>query len=228
MALCREALALTLVPSRAMVPTLARPGQGAELEDLDEEGLQPCQVDLAEVADGAEVGDVLADDDAAGDIDVAPPHDLPRGSGAGGVAVQEQCDHHPGVEGRLAAKLALVVGEDRREVEGGDGVEEEVDEVALGEPVVGRGREEVGLVGGPIAIGLGHATLGAGGGRLGDGPRDYSKVMGRRQYSDGLLVRKWSANPAAIAGPVRRRRWPPSSRSVSVRTGQQKYRNCTS
>ena len=92
------------------------------------------------------------------------------------------------MERRLAAKLALVVGEDRREVEGGDGVEEEVDEVALGEPVVGRGWEEVGLVGGPIAIRLGHATLGAGRGRLGDGPRHYSKVIGRRQYSDRLLV----------------------------------------
>jgi hypothetical protein len=48
------------------------------------------------------------------------------------------------------------VGEDGCEVECGDGVEEEVDEVALGEPVVWRGREEVVLVGGPIAIGLGY------------------------------------------------------------------------
>jgi hypothetical protein len=49
------------------------------------------------------------------------------------------------MEGRLTAKLTLVVGEEGREVEGGDGIEEEVDEVALGEPVVGRGWEEVGL-----------------------------------------------------------------------------------
>jgi hypothetical protein len=54
------------------------------------------------------------------------------------------------------------VGEDRSEVEGSDGVEEEVDEIPLGEPVVWRGREEIALVGGPIAVGLGHATLGAG------------------------------------------------------------------
>ena len=60
------------------------------------------------------------------------------------------------------AKLTLVVGEDGREVESGDGVGEEVDEVALGEPVMWRGREEVALVGGPIAIRLGHATLEAG------------------------------------------------------------------
>ena len=64
------------------------------------------------------------------------------------------------------------------QVECGDCVEEEIDEIALGEPVVWRGWEEVGLVGGPIAIRLGHATLGAGGERLGEGPRDYSKVMG--------------------------------------------------
>jgi hypothetical protein len=48
------------------------------------------------------------------------------------------------MERRLAAQLALVVGEDRREVERGDGVEEEVDEIAVREPVVGRGREEAG------------------------------------------------------------------------------------
>ena len=85
--------------------------------------------------------------------------DLAAGADAQAVGIQQQGDHHPGVEGGLAAKLALIMGEDRGEVECGDGVEEEVDEVALGEPVVGRGWEEVGLVGGPIAIRLGHATL---------------------------------------------------------------------
>ena len=59
----------------------------------------------------------------------------------------------------MAAEFPLVVREDRREVESGDGIEKEVDEVALREPVVWRGWEEVGLVGGPIAIRLGHATL---------------------------------------------------------------------
>ena len=62
----------------------------------------------------------------------------------------------------MAAELTFVVGVDGRKVERGDGVEEEVDEVAVGEPVVWRGREEVVLVGGPIAIRLGHTTLGAG------------------------------------------------------------------
>jgi hypothetical protein len=66
------------------------------------------------------------------------------------------------MEGRLAAQLTFVVGKDRREVERGDGIEEEVDEVTVGEPVVRRGREEIGLVRGPIAIRLGHATLEAG------------------------------------------------------------------
>ena len=40
------------------------------------------------------------------------------------------------VERRLAAEFALVVVEEGREVEGGDGVEQEVDQVALGEPVL--------------------------------------------------------------------------------------------
>ena len=63
------------------------------------------------------------------------------------------------MERRLAAEFALVVGEDGREVDGGDGVEEEVDQVVLGEPVLRRGGEEGGLVGGPLAIGLAHATI---------------------------------------------------------------------
>ena len=58
-------------------------------------------MDLAEVADGAEVGNVLADDDAAGDVDVAPPHDLPRGPRAGGVAVQDA--ERPSSEDGMAA-----------------------------------------------------------------------------------------------------------------------------
>ncbi len=135
---------------------LDQSGQCTELEDLNEEGFETSQVNLAKVADGAEVGDVLADNDAAGDIDVTSPHDLPRGPRAGGVAVQEQSDHHSGMEWRLAAKLAFVMGENGREVERGDGVEEEVDEVTLGKPVVRRGRKEVILVGGPISISLGQ------------------------------------------------------------------------
>jgi hypothetical protein len=66
------------------------------------------------------------------------------------------------MEWRLAAEFPLVVGEEGREVESGDGVGEEVDEVALGEPVVGRRWEEIALVGGPIAIGPGQASLEAG------------------------------------------------------------------
>jgi hypothetical protein len=71
-----------------MVPTLANPARAQSLRTSTKR---------------AEVGDVLADDDAAGDVDVTPLHDPPRGAGAGGVAVQEQCDHHPGMEWRLTA-----------------------------------------------------------------------------------------------------------------------------
>jgi hypothetical protein len=77
----------------------------------------------------------------------------------------------------LAPQFALVMSEQGCEVEGGDRVEEEVDEIAFGEPVVGRGWEQVGLVGGSIAIRLGHTTLRAGRRRFGHGIRHYSKVM---------------------------------------------------
>lgn len=57
-------------------PDLGQTGQGAELEHVDEQGLEAGQVSFAEVADGPDVGDVVADDDAAGDINVAASHDL--------------------------------------------------------------------------------------------------------------------------------------------------------
>jgi hypothetical protein len=80
------------------------------------------------------------------------------------------------MERRPTAKLSLVVGEEGREVESGDGVEEKIDEVALGKPVMWRGWEEVALVIGPIAIRLVHATLEADRERLEEEPRHYSKV----------------------------------------------------
>jgi hypothetical protein len=50
---------------------------------------------------------------------------------------QRQGDGAPG-----RVQLSLVVVGEGRKVEGGDGIEEEIDEVILGEPVLGRGREE--------------------------------------------------------------------------------------
>src|SRR5262249_23709442 len=155
------------------------------------EQFQPLEMDLAEVADGAEVGDVVAHDDAAGDIGQTPAHDLARGPGAGGVAVEQQCHHHPRVERRLAPEVALVMRKDGREVEGGDGVEEKIEQIPFGKPVLGRGREDVALVGRPLAIGLAHTTLSPD--RVtGDQRPPYSSNLDfERQYSDRLLAHVW-------------------------------------
>ena len=82
------------------------------------------------------------------------------------------------MEWRLTAKLAFVVFKDRGHIEGGNGVREEVDEVALEEPFLRQGWEKVGLVVGPIALGLAHATLKASKDDCGIGPPHYSKVRG--------------------------------------------------
>ena len=147
---------MTLVPSKAMVPTLASPAKAQSLRTSTKRVSRPIQVHLAEVADGAEVGDVVTDDDAAGDVGLAAAHDLARGAGASGIAIQQQGDHHPGMERRLAPQFALVMGEDGGEVESRNRIEEEIDEVIFGKPVLGRGGKHVGLVGGPVAIGLAH------------------------------------------------------------------------
>src|SRR5262249_40257612 len=106
-----------------------------------------------------EVGDVLPDDDPTGNVGLTAAHDLARGARAGGVAVEQKRDHHPGMERRLAPEVALVMSGDGREVKGGDRGEKEVDETPFGEPVVRRRGEDVALVGRPLAIGLAHATI---------------------------------------------------------------------
>ena len=54
-----------------MVPTRVRPAKAAQLEHFDKEALQASQVRLAEITDGAEVGNVLTDNDPASNVGVA-------------------------------------------------------------------------------------------------------------------------------------------------------------
>jgi hypothetical protein len=63
----------------------------------------------AEVAYGAEVRDVVADADTAGDVGSSAAHDLARGPGTGGIAVEQKGDHHPGMERRLAPQFTFVL-----------------------------------------------------------------------------------------------------------------------
>ena len=156
---------------------------------------------LAEVADRAEVRNVLADDDPTGDVGLTAAHDFPRGTSAGGVAIQKQRDHHPGVERRLSPQFALIMSEDGGEVERGDGIDDEVDQIVLGQPVARRGRKHIGLVRRPLAIGLAHATISPYQVTGNHRPPDYSNLAFERQYSDRLLAARTC--PAAGAEAAR-------------------------
>jgi hypothetical protein len=90
-------------------PQMSQVGQGTYVEGLDDGELQPSQMRLAEIADGTDVGDVLADNNSAGDVGVTPVNYLPRGASTAGVAAEQQGDRHPGVKRRLATWDSLIV-----------------------------------------------------------------------------------------------------------------------
>ena len=89
-------------------------------------------MDLPEVTDGAEVGTFRADDGQKSEVALAGEGDLAAGEDADGVGVEEKGGHHTWVVGRGAALLHLIGGVETRQVELGDDVKEEEDEVALG------------------------------------------------------------------------------------------------
>src|SRR5271157_94945 len=179
---------LDLGPVQGDGPHPRQPGQGTQLEHFEEEILQPSQVGLAKVADRAKVRNVLADDDPAGDVHLTAAHDFPRGTCAGGVTIQKQRDHHPGVERRLPPQLALIMSADWGQVERGNGINHEVDQIALRQPVARRGRKHIDLVWGPLAVGFAHAAISTNQVTGNYWPPDYSNPAIERQYSDRLLV----------------------------------------
>src|SRR5271167_2555004 len=88
---------------------------------------------LAEEADSTEVGAILPDDGQEGQVALTRPGNLSAGEDADAIGIQEQTDHHDGIEGRGAAGLVLVGGMDPREIERGDDIDQEEHEVVLRE-----------------------------------------------------------------------------------------------
>src|SRR5271166_6428560 len=77
---------------------------------------------------------------------------------------------------------------DGGQVERGDGINHEVDQIALRQPVARRGRKHIDLVRGPLAVGLAHAAISTNQVTGNYGPPDYSNPAIERQYSDRLLA----------------------------------------
>jgi hypothetical protein len=128
------------------------------------------------------VGAVVADDGQEGEVALAGLGDLAAGVDADAVGVQEQADEQGGIVGRLAAGLALIGSVEGVEVELGDGVQEEEDEVALRQAVGGaKGLGGVGLgIPGAILLAAGSDHDRSSGGASGREPASTADRQGWR------------------------------------------------
>jgi hypothetical protein len=115
-------------------------------------------MDLAKIADGAEVGPIAADDGSEGQLALASGGDLAAGTDAHGTGVEQQGDHHGHVEGGLAAELAGVMRVEGRQIELRDESDQEEDEVVLGECIPRRDRVVTVLLGVPGTVILSSAV----------------------------------------------------------------------
>jgi hypothetical protein len=117
-----------------------------EVQGLGEQVGQGVQVAAAEPGDGVEVGGLVGGQEPEGDVVGATALDRPGGADSGGVAVDEQPHHQPGIVGRMTA-LFGVVRQDRSEVEYlVDQIGDEPGQVVLGQPVVQRRRQQQDLI----------------------------------------------------------------------------------
>jgi len=165
MALCREAWPRELAAVEGQVAQAHQAGLGGQAQHLGEQVGEDFQMALAEVADGAEVGAVVADDGQEGQVALASGGDLATGIDTDAVGIKQQADQQARVERGLPARLHLVGGVEGIEVELGYGVQEEEDEVTLGKAVSG------GEVLSGVVLGVPGAILLAAGGGHGKSSR---------------------------------------------------------
>ena len=116
-------LAQELAAVEGQVAQAHQPGLAGQAQHLEEQAGEGLQVALTEVADGAEVGAVVAGDGQEGQVALAGGGDLAAGVDADAVGVDQQAGQQSRVEGGLAAGLHLVGGVEGLQVESGDGVE---------------------------------------------------------------------------------------------------------
>ena len=88
---------------------------------------------LAEIADRAKVRPVVADDRQKGQIAFAGQGDLAAGKHAHAVGIEQQADHHRRIEGRGASGFVLIGRIEAAQIQLRHGIEQEEDQVALGQ-----------------------------------------------------------------------------------------------
>jgi Phosphoinositide phospholipase C, Ca2+-dependent len=111
-------------------------------------------VNLAEIADGAEIGWRVADDRWEGQVAFARRSDLAAGGDAHRIGVDQQRHHHGDIKGRLATQLAGIMLVQRRQIQLGDDVQQEKHQVVFRKSIARRHRLLAALVSVPRAVHL--------------------------------------------------------------------------
>ena len=94
-----------LRPVGGQVSKLDHTHLASQAQHLEEQGPKRRQVDLAEIADRAEVRRIVTDNGSKGQIALAGGRHPSAGADSHGVGVDQERDHHGHVERRLAAQL---------------------------------------------------------------------------------------------------------------------------
>ena len=102
------------------------------MQHLEEQGPKRRQVDLAEIADCAEVRRIVTDNGSKGQIALAGGRHPSAGADSHGVGVDQERDHHGHVERRLAAQLLGVILVEGREIDLRDEIQQEEHQVVFG------------------------------------------------------------------------------------------------
>jgi len=115
-------------------------------QDFQEQRLHVPEMSATEFADPLEVWNIFPHNHSKRHVCLAASHDLARRKHPHAVRIQQQHQHHPRVERRLAAFFAVVVIHDRRDVNLFRDFQQEVDQMILRQPIVRRRRKQVILI----------------------------------------------------------------------------------
>ena len=150
--MCRDGVRSHLGPVGGQIPELDHAHLARQAQHLEEQGPKRRQVDLAKIADRAEVRRIVADDGSKRQIAFAGGRDLAAGADAHAVGVDQERDHHGHVERRLAAQLLGVMLVEGREIDLRDEIEQEEHQVVFGQRLSRRNRLLAALLGVPGAV----------------------------------------------------------------------------
>src|SRR4029453_10428786 len=137
----------------------------------------------AEAGDHGVVGDGTADDEPEAGVAPAQPLDRPARAGAVGVGVDQERQQDPGGERRLAGLADLVGGLEARQIHQRHGIDDQVDDVAGGQPVHQVDRQQVALPAVRLAEEAGHRRPSSARGRDGITTPPARQMLPRSRFS---------------------------------------------